>query len=448
MKRIITLLLLSLLVVVGCRKDDDFGSDQGIRPVSFTVSVKYDQSKFPNMANKGAAKVTVNLENTATGAKITGVTDDNGELKLDAVMPGDYNITSELKMPKTDYEKMFGESTNYETVHFGGSQEKVKVNANISSTIMQISSGNIGDLVIKQYYYAGSDSKLGALFRDQFVEIHNNSSETIYADGLYIALIEGNVNNKGASYTLANGQYDWSQTAGGGAAANTNFVYAGSVIRVPGNGIQYPILPGKSIVIAQTAINHKAPFDGNDGKSVSIQNPELTVDLSKADFEVYLGDYAKGQGKNPYQWDIQNVMVPDMDIAFWANPVTDWILNLTHRPALAIFRASPEQINSWQKFANPKTPKGSLFLQIPKGLIIDGLDITDKEQLAPKDLPTDIDATRNFINQGGLGLADYTGMSLMRKTKETINGRVVLQDTNNSANDFVTVQANPRGYAQ
>jgi hypothetical protein len=36
----------------------------------------------------------------------------------------------------------------------------------------------------------------------------------------------------------------------------------------------------------------------------------------------------------------------------------------------------------------------------------------------------------------------------MRKTKETINGRVVLQDTNNSANDFVTVQANPRGYAQ
>jgi hypothetical protein len=37
---------------------------------------------------------------------------------------------------------------------------------------------------------------------------------------------------------------------------------------------------------------------------------------------------------------------------------------------LAIIRASPEQINSWQKFANPKTPKGSLFVQIPKGLLL------------------------------------------------------------------------------
>ena len=41
-------------------------------------------------------------------------------------MPGEYNITSELKMSKTDYEKLFGKTTNYETVHFGGSQEKVK----------------------------------------------------------------------------------------------------------------------------------------------------------------------------------------------------------------------------------------------------------------------------------------------------------------------------------
>jgi hypothetical protein len=35
-------------------------------------------------------------------------------------------------------------------------------------------------------------------------------------------------------------------------------------------------------------------------------------------------------------------------------------------------------------------------------------------------------------------LADYTGIFIDEKTKETINGRVVLQDTNNSANDFVT----------
>lgn len=108
------------------------------------------------------------------------------------------------------------------------------MNANISSTVMQISSGNIGDLVIKQYYYGGSSTKLGAGIRDHFIEIHNNSAETIFADGLYIALTEGNIDNKVASYTLANGQYDWSQTAGGGAAANTDFIYANTIIRIPG----------------------------------------------------------------------------------------------------------------------------------------------------------------------------------------------------------------------
>lgn len=60
---------------------------------------------------------------------------------------------------------------------------------------------------------------------------------------MYIALTEGNIDNKVASYTLANGQYDWSQTAGGGAAANTDFIYANTIIRIPGNGMQYPILP-------------------------------------------------------------------------------------------------------------------------------------------------------------------------------------------------------------
>ncbi|AIL44710.1 DUF4876 domain-containing protein [Elizabethkingia anophelis] len=446
MKRIITLLLLPLLLLVGCRKDDDFGGNQEMRPVPFTVSIKYDQSKFPNTG--GAAKVIVNLENVATGAKISGTTDNNGDLKLDAVMPGEYNITSELKMSKTDYEKLFGKTTNYETVHFGGSQEKVKVNANISSTVMQISSGNIGDLVIKQYYYGGSSTKLGAGIRDHFIEIHNNSAETIFADGLYIALTEGNIDNKVASYTLANGQYDWSQTAGGGAAANTDFIYANTIIRIPGNGMQYPILPGKSIIIAQTGINHKAPYDRIDGKPVTIQDPELTVDLSKADFEVYLGDYNISIGEKPYMWDIQNIAVPDMEITHWGVASNDLFLSLNSRLGVSIFRATQAEINTWKKVATPKSPKGNLSVQVPKGLIIDGVDITDKEQLVPKDLPTDIDATRTFINQNGSGLADYTSMSVMRRTKEVINGRVVLQDTNNSANDFVTVKANPRGYAQ
>ncbi len=449
MKRLILVFIIPVLTIIGCNRDDDFGKNTEIKPVPFTVNIKYDASKYPSAADKGVANVTVILKNTATGDQITGKTDANGDLKLNAVLPGNYSIQAELQLKKSEYEQQIGQETSYEIVHFGGFDEKVTVNANTSSKLIRITSGNLGDLVIKQYYYAGSDTKLGANFRDQFIEIHNNSDQTIYADGLYLVFLEGNTNNNPTTYTLSNGQYDWSKTAGGGSAANTDYVYSNIFIKIPGSGSQYPILPGKSIVIAQTAINHKMPFDDINGNGVAIQDPDRTVDLSHADFETYMGDYNTSIGKKPFAWDIQNIMVPDMLVSYWSIASNDLILNVNSMLGLGILRATDAEVATWKKVAAPKAPTGTLFLQIPKSYIIDGIDITDKEQKAPKDFPADIDASRTFIvNAAGQAEGTFTGLSVIRKTKEMINGRVVLQDTNNSANDFVTIKANPRGYAQ
>ncbi|CAD0220817.1 DUF4876 domain-containing protein (plasmid) [Chryseobacterium panacisoli] len=449
MKRLILLLVIPVLALVGCNRDDDFGGNNEIKPVPFTVNIKYDASKYPSVADKGVANVTVILKNTATEDQIIGKTDANGELKLDAVLPGSYSIQAELQLKQSEYEQQIGEETSYEIVHFGGFDEKVTINANTSSKLIRITSGNLGDLVIKQYYYAGSDNKLGANFRDQFIEVHNNSDQTIYADGLYLVFLEGNVNSNVTTYTLSNGQYDWSKTAGGGAAANTDYVYSNILIKIPGNGSQYPILPGKSIIVAQTAINHKMPFDDINGTGIPIQEPDKTVDLSHADFETYMGDYNISIGKKPFAWDIQNIMVPDMQVAYWSIASNDLILNVNSMLGLGILRATDAEVASWQKVAAPKAPTGTLFLQIPKNYIIDGIDITDKEQKVPKDFPADIDASRTFIvNSLGQAEGTFTGFSVIRKTKEIVNGRMVLQDTNNSANDFVTIKANPRGYAQ
>lgn len=449
MKRLILLLIIPVLVLIGCNRDDDFGKNNEIKPVPFTVNIKYDASKYPSVADKGVANVTIIMKNNATGDQITGKTDANGDLILNAVLPGNYSVQAELQLKQSEYEQQIGQETSYEIVHFGGFDEKVTVNANTSSKLLRITSGNLGDLVIKQYYYAGSDTKLGANFRDQFIEIHNNSDQTIYADGLYLVFLEGNINNNPTTYTLSNGQYDWSKTAGGGSAANTDYVYSNILIKIPGNGSQYPILPGKSIVIAQTAINHKMPFDDINGTGVAIQEPDRTVDLSHADFETYMGDYNTSIGKKPFAWDIQNIMVPDMLVSYWSIASNDLILNVNSMLGLGILRATDTEVATWKKVASPKAPTGTLFLQIPKNFIIDGIDITDKEQKAPKDFPADIDASRTFIvNAVGQAEGTFTGLSVIRKTKEIVNGRVVLQDTNNSANDFVTIKANPRGYAQ
>ncbi|MCJ7932745.1 MAG: DUF4876 domain-containing protein [Chryseobacterium sp.] len=448
MKNIITYLFLPVLILItGCKREDDFGGGGELQPVPFTITAKYDAVK---LSGKNAANVDVILENTSTGDKIIGKTDANGELKFEAILPGTYNITAESKMSKQEYQELFGASIASAEAHFGGMQEKVTINANISSTIVTLSSGRVGDLLIKQVYYAGSSTTEGAVFRDHFLEIYNNSDETIFADGLYVALLEGNTNSNVTSYTLANGQYDWSKSAGNniGGSANTEYVYANTVIRIPGSGSQYPIYPGESIVIAQTAINHKAPYDNINGQSVSIKKPELTVDLSGADFETYLGDYLTANGGSPYMYDIQNILVPDMKIIHWSAASKDLLLSPTSRPAFVIFKAADDEVALFAKVPSPKSVTGPLFARIPKKIIIDGVDTTDKELKAPKDLPVDIDATRAFIkDETGAPYPDYSSYSIIRKIKEVVNNRAVLMDTNNSQNDFTTIKANPRGNA-
>ncbi|WP_419870009.1 DUF4876 domain-containing protein [Chryseobacterium sp. CT-SW4] len=448
MKKHLFLFILSLVMVLtGCR-DNDFENSNALEPVAFNVAVKYDA----NLGSLAAANVNVTLTNDATGDQIKGVTDSNGELKLTSILPGTYTIMADINLTKQKYYETFGFETNKDEVSFNGSQEKVSVNINVNSTTIVLANGVVSDFVIKQYYYAGSDTTLGALFRDQFIEIHNNSNEVLYADGLYIALLDGNTTNTSSSYTQSNGQYDWSLSTGNniGSSANTDYVYASSIIKVPGSGTQYPIQPGASFIIAQTAINHKAPYTTNAGVNVPILDPSKTVDLSTAEFETYLGDWAIANGDTPYTYDIQNPAVPDMNIIYWNGTSKDLLLNTTSRPALVIFNGVTDtQISAYPKVPNPKDLTGKLYARIPKNIIMDGVDTTNKNLTAPKDLQNDVDAGRAYIqNSAGEAYADYTSYSVIRKTKTTINGRVVLQDTNNSTNDFVTIKANPKGYAE
>src|SRR5690606_15199039 len=155
-----------------------------------------------------------------------------------------------------------------------------------------------GGFVIKQIYYVGSDTKDGALNRDNFIEIYNNTDETLYADSLLVVLAYGasrNIKVGEEGYYLDNGQFDWSQSVGLNVAdnANENYVYAKAVFMIPsdGTGKKYPVLPGKSFVLAGTAVNHAAGYQNNDGNTIGAQKPELTVNLEGADFESWLYPY-------------------------------------------------------------------------------------------------------------------------------------------------------------
>jgi hypothetical protein len=99
------------------------------------------------------------------------------------------------------------------------------------------------------------------------------------------------------------------------------------------------------------------------------------------------------------------------------------------------------------------TTADRFYMEVPVNCIIDGVEIlkhrTNIEagaNINEKRLFAEIDAGFTFVNSVG-GTA---GEKLVRKTLSvTADGRRILKDTNNSANDFIcTDNINPREYLE
>ena len=190
----------------------------------------------------------------------------------------------------------------------------------------------------------------------------------------------------------------------------------------------------------------------NDGEPINIQNPDLTIDLSKSDFEAYLGDFRKSYGETVYLYDIQNPAVQDLEVAYWGRAGNysgnkDFLMDNLGRDSFIIFRTN--EFANYPDYADPSisvvTNTTKFFKQIPNSVIIDGVDLQhfNPSSQRPKMLPANIDATS--INCD----ASFNSQSVIRKVKSTFNGRKILEDTNNSSQDFVKLaKANPKGFAQ
>lgn len=432
--RLIYFFPLMILLFMACSKD---APDQ--QPVDVTLKLSYAAQEFNGKLDFTEVKVQVkNLSNNV----LAEYQPKNGTLLLENLAAGQYDIIASVTFSKDKFNNLTG----------GDSQEEVTFNASLprvsllSSEVieLQLMAGKVGEFVIKQIYYAGSDNKDGALFRDQFLEIHNNSDRVLYADSLYFGRLWGRQSmTRQVDHYLPNKQFDWSKSEGMtmGNEANTDFVYFRDLFMIPGNGKTYPVQPGKSIVIAQNALNHKVPFVGNNGKEVSVRNPDLTVDLSKADFEVYYGDIP---GHKIFASDIDNPSVPNVQILEYTG--NDWILDNLGRDAYAIFKtADRSAVEALGKYAQPTiaTPSADAkkYKQVPVKWLEDVVEVQPhiNDNRIPKKVSASQDAGFTFVNLGS-----YSSQSVIRKS---VGNSSKLQDTNNSTEDFTVIKASPYGFA-
>ncbi|MFQ3598577.1 MAG: DUF4876 domain-containing protein [Chloroherpetonaceae bacterium] len=251
-----------------------------------------------------------------------------------------------------------------------------------------------GKLVIKQCYYTGSRTPANTnYFSDQFHEIYNNSSDTVYVDSLCIADAFG-----------ASGQIN-PTTQPSEFQNDQNNVYVNNIWMIPGTGRSHALPPGKSIIIAQDGVNH-LEFNAN------------SIDLSGADWETYKTGGNANDTDNP---DVPNMVQVHVVSGF------DWLVTV-FGPGMVIFKVpNPNMLES-------ATPTGLTEprKKVPVSAVIDAFEaLRDANSGSFKRIPFALDAGFTFAS------GTYTRESARRKVQSIVNGREILQDTDDSGEDFI-----------
>ena len=193
------ILFFSAMVVgfYSCKKDNT--NEDFVTNVTHQVEVTFDDF----LQKKPAEGVLVVFTNRLQGTSYQARTGTQGKLEIE-LPTAVYDINASLTLSATEMKNLSGEEKE---IYFNASlQGKRITQTDKTPTVLELVSGKIGSLLIKQVYYVGSDAKQGADTRDQFFEIHNNSNETIYLDKLCFAQLHGvTLKQKDAQNVLTSG---------------------------------------------------------------------------------------------------------------------------------------------------------------------------------------------------------------------------------------------------
>lgn len=380
MNKLLQYILLATFFFAGCNQFDELSGVPQVEGI--TVQVKVNLETEADVPAPESYKIK--MINYSDKYEVIAQTAPDGTANVPDLLPGVYNITVSAEVSYEGFTYYFtGSSTNANVVVNGKSLE---VKAGVSKS---------GNLLLKEVYYVGSrTSSKGAYFRDQFYEIYNNSNTVQYADSLCLAVL---LPSRATALLPV-----WP-----GPDAD-KYVYCESIWQVPGNGTTYPVLPGESIIIAQMAANHQA----------ATWNPNSPVNLLSAEFETLVNTTSL----------VQDNPAINMKMAFWPKPGAQWLVTV-FGGAYALFY--PDRKIDPNETVTPEGRTDKAY-KVPITQIVDALELVDDEtKMKLKRVSTLLDAGAATIGE------TYTSKSVARKVKDVLpDGRVILQDTNNSSEDF------------
>ena len=266
------------------------------------------------------------------------------------------------------------------------------------------------DFVIEEVFFAGTLQPSGnQYYGDDYVKIYNNTDHVLYADGLTLLESKFVTTEKFEYYPDIMNEYMTVQ----------------ALYTIPGSGTDHPVQPGQSLLIADTGIDHR------------VANPN-SFDLSGADFEWY------DLSTKPAHMDIDSPTVPNLD-RWYCYTLSFFVLHNRGFRAWALARIPMPK----EQFLLQNLYRYNYVIVVPAGTypmsqsaykvrnewIVDAVNCSVEAARAWNVTAPSLD--RGWTHCGTMD-HDKTRYfhSVRRKMLYVRDGRAVLQDTNNSSDDF------------
>ena len=393
------------LMSVSCVKMMDAAGDADvIKPVEVAYKVSINPFTDPdgNTVTSPAEwfdDMAVSFNNFSELVE-TSVKCDADGIAHASLVPGIYNVT--VRCTKEYNGKQYiinGLNQNVPLIH------DVAPSQIDESTTISVNPVLGSPLCFREIFYCGAP---GYYFRNQFYEIYNNGEETVYLDHLCLAQLHPS----NATTNLP----EWPAEDG-----KDKYAYGVTLWQIPGEGHDYPLQPGESVVIAQEANDHTKQITSTGGTGL--------IDLSHVEWECWTG--------NPQR---VNPEVEDLSYVFWAGSVNtmQWLTSV-FGSAFCLYQPGRKlefnDADYWKEGVTTSAVVGSSGLQYARMPVV---DILDAVELIPTMSDMNMKRIPGIIDSGATSVGGtYVGKSVCRKVVDhRADGTPIYQDTNNSTDDF------------
>ena len=396
MKRVLYILTIALLAAacMDIKTSDPYQDGLNV----LTVAAQWPEGDF---SREGAS---VLVEDINTGSRYTAVTDISGQVSF-RLPNGLYRVNLNGR-----------EDGNI----FNAAADKVVLSGKDLTLNLRISVSKSGTIVIKEIYCGGCKKlpQEGNYQYDQYFILHNNDYQVQYLDALCFGTL---------SPYNSTGSNPWvSKDPVTGDTVYPEFLpIIQAVWQFPGDGDDFPLQPGEDAVIClKGAVDHAAQYP-------------LSVNLNKPGYFVcYNNTYFPNTTSHPAPGD-QISVDRYLNVVVKTGKANAYTLSISS-PTLVVFRAEGVAVEDYVRQSDTIIPvPGSTVdnvVKVPYEWVVDAVEVFDgTSSTNSKRLVPSLDA--GYVTQTDL----YLGRSLMRNIDEqaSVNaGYEILQDTNNSLNDF------------